>query len=95
MQTLLHGLDTHLPTGVAWTRPQGGYTVWLTLRTCSVSEKALVDKLWQAGVKLGPGSRYFHQPPKQIHLRLSIACVGDKEIKVACGILGQVLRQVL
>lgn len=94
MQTLLQGLERCLPKGVNWTRPNGGYTAWLTLNGCNITEETLVGKLLQAGVKTGPGSRYFYQAPKQVHLRLSIACVSEEEIEAGCRMLGRVLNEV-
>jgi len=91
MQTLLQALKHHMPGGVHWTRPSGGYTAWLTLRDCKVAEEELLQKILHAGVKVGPGRRYFAKQPESVHFRLSIACVDENKIEVACQRLGQVL----
>jgi GntR family transcriptional regulator/MocR family aminotransferase len=91
MQALLRGLLRHMPDYVQWTRPSGGYTTWLTLQDCPVTEDDLLDKLNRAGVKVGSGRRYFADPPSSIHFRLSIACADDNEIETGCRLIGQVL----
>jgi len=91
MQMLLQALKRHMPANVYWTRPTGGYTAWLTLRDCNVAEKELLARILHAGVKVGPGHRYFAGQPESVHFRLSIACVDEDEIETACQQLGQVL----
>jgi DNA-binding transcriptional MocR family regulator len=95
MQTLLRGLEVHMPDGVTWTRPSGGYTTWLTLRKVGMSESDLVEKITAAGVIVGPGCRYFARPPAALHLRLSIACADEKRIEKGCRRLGRALARVL
>jgi len=92
MQTLLDGLDRHLPPDVQWTRPCGGYTVWLTLPGGSAEERAWCDRLTEAGVKVMPGRAFFGSRSTRAHLRLSIACVDEPRIEEGCRRLGEVLR---
>jgi DNA-binding transcriptional MocR family regulator len=94
MQTLLRGLLRHMPDHVQWTRPSGGYTSWLTLHNCPVTEGELLDKLNRAGVKVGSGRHYFAEPPSSVHFRLSIACADVDEIETGCRLIGQVLGNV-
>lgn len=96
MATLLAGLDAHIPGSWHWTRPVGGYTLWLTCRRTMQSEanreEALHARLTQHGVKAALGSRYFAKPPPGLHLRLSIATVDLSEIEEGCRRLGAALR---
>jgi DNA-binding transcriptional MocR family regulator len=95
MQALLRGLEGHMPEGVTWTRPSGGYTAWLTLPEVGGSESDVVERITTAGVKVGPGCRYFAQPPAAPHLRLSIACVDEERIENGCRRLGRALAAAL
>jgi GntR family transcriptional regulator/MocR family aminotransferase len=95
MQALLRALDGHMPAGVTWTRPSGGYTVWLTLPEVDGSERDVVERITAAGVKVGPGRRYFAHPPATLHLRLSIACVDEEHIENGCRRLGRALAGAL
>jgi DNA-binding transcriptional MocR family regulator len=95
MRALMQGLEAHLPEEVTWTRPRGGYTTWLTLPSQALTEEELVERITQAGVKVGGGRRYFGRPPERVHLRLSIACAEEEEIQEGCRRLGEVLRSTL
>jgi DNA-binding transcriptional MocR family regulator len=92
MLALLRGLESHMPEGITWTRPSGGYTAWVTLREKGMTESALLERIAREGVKVGPGHRYFATSPRTMHFRLSIACVAEEHIKTACRLLGRALR---
>jgi DNA-binding transcriptional MocR family regulator len=95
MQALLQGLERHMPDGVMWTRPSGGYTAWVTLKDNNMAGSELLEIIMQRGVKVGPGQRYFAKRPSAIHFRLSIACVPEKQIEIACRLLGGALAGAL
>ncbi len=92
MQTLLHGLDTHLGGNAHWTRPGGGYLLWLTLPSSHGSETTIVSRLEDAGVRVAPGSRFFAAPPAVPQCRLSISCLDEPQIDEGCRRLGEALR---
>lgn len=94
MQALLRGLEQHMPPGVHWTRPTGGYTLWLTLPGVAEAEASLCDRFARAGVKVAPGSRFFARPPATRHVRLSIACVAEERIEEGCQRLARALARV-
>jgi GntR family transcriptional regulator/MocR family aminotransferase len=91
MQTMLQSLRDCLPAGVEWTRPAGGYTLWLRLPAAKPDERTLVERGLRAGVKVVPGSQFFPRPPGLPHLRLSIACVTEEQIVEGCARLGRAL----
>ncbi|MEW5981321.1 MAG: PLP-dependent aminotransferase family protein [Acidobacteriota bacterium] len=95
MQTMLAGLAGHMPDGVEWTTPTGGYTLWLTVKDRRVSEVALYQRLLGGGVKVSPGRVFFAAPPRGAAFRVSIACVTDEEIAEATRRLGQALARAL
>jgi len=92
MQTLLRELERRLPDGVSWTRPTGGYTAWLELPERMGPEDELVAEIEAAGVRVGPGRRYFARPPAEPHLRLCIACADEMRIEEGCRRLGRALE---
>ncbi len=94
MQTLLDGLERNVPPDVRWTRPRGGYTLWLTLPDGGDDERTWCDRLARAGVRVAPGSRFFGARPCATHLRLSIACIDEPRIEEGCRRIGRVLRDV-
>lgn len=91
MRALLDALEAYLPPGVSWTRPRGGYTVWVSLPGEGEAEDAVVARAEARGVIVSPGRNYFGRPPAGSHLRLSIACVDEPRIEEGCRQLGAVL----
>ncbi|MEJ2078816.1 MAG: PLP-dependent aminotransferase family protein [Acidobacteriota bacterium] len=91
MQDLLQNLRVHLGRDARWTRPGGGYLLWLTLPSSSEDEATILTRFLEAGVKVSPGSRFFAKPPSVPHFRLSIACTRRDEIVEGCRRLGTVL----
>ena len=93
MQVMLEGLGRHLPAGIEWSKPVGGYTLWLTLPHPADAESVLCDDLGNAGVLVTPGRGFYANPPKLAHLRLSIACVPEDRIEEGCRRLGSTLAK--
>jgi DNA-binding transcriptional MocR family regulator len=91
MQLMVDGLDRHLPPGVEWWRPAGGYTLWMTLPEPVDAEPELCEAIGNAGVRVAPGRVFYAAPPDRAHLRLSIACVGEDRIEEGCRRLGGAL----
>jgi DNA-binding transcriptional MocR family regulator len=96
MQAMLRGLSLHMPSrGVEWTRPQGGYTLWLRVRGSRLDEGALQARFRRGGVEALPGSLCFPRPSAEPHFRLSIACRTEAEIQEGCRRLGASLKTAL
>jgi DNA-binding transcriptional MocR family regulator len=91
MRALLQGLEQHMPATVQWTRPSGGYTAWLTAENSQPAGDQLLERILREGVKVGPGRRYFAEPPEHVHFRLSIACATEEQIETGCRLIGRVL----
>ena len=91
MQTLLKGLDAYMPEGCRWTRPEGGYTVWLTLPEDGRSEEEVVERCREEGVWVSPGKIYYPTPHCTPHLRLSISSRDEARIREGCRRLGEAL----
>jgi DNA-binding transcriptional MocR family regulator len=91
MQTMLRGLNEYMPAGITWTRPAGGYTLWLSPPESAGKESVLCDEFWKAGLAVGPGRRYFARKRRSTHFRLSISRVDEETIEEACRRMGQIL----
>jgi len=93
LQVLLEGLAEHLPaSGVRFTRPRGGYTLWLEIEASSHTEAEWQARLLRGGVRLAPGSRFCARPPRRPCFRLSIAGLDEGQIREGCRRLGRCLR---
>jgi GntR family transcriptional regulator/MocR family aminotransferase len=92
MQVMLRGLEAHLPaTGAEWTRPAGGYTLWVRLPKRRLDDAALMAHLRAHGLVVSPGAPYFCTPPRESCFRLSVANLTEAEIATGCERLGRAL----
>jgi 2-aminoadipate transaminase len=91
---MLATLAAHMPEGVDWTRPSGGFFIWLSLphplRAADVAAQAR-----EASLLLPVGDPFFAEMPTGQYLRLAFSYVTPKEIDAGIKALGQVLRNVL
>ncbi len=92
MRALVRGLDEHLPPSVDWQRPRGGFATLLWVRGCTVEERTLVARLFEAGVRVEPGGSYFSERPPDPCLRVSTAVEDEERIGEACRVLGEVIE---
>ena len=88
---LLTALDEHFPDAVTWTRPQGGFFLWVTGELDSVT---LAHQARERGVSFVPGVPFFPDGRGSNHLRLSFSRVEEDEIDEGCRRLGQLLRGI-
>jgi 2-aminoadipate transaminase len=73
---MLDGLERHMPAGATWSRPDGGYFVWLDLP----SEAPTVAQGEEAGVTFVPGTDFFADGNGGSSLRLAFSFVSPEEI---------------
>lgn len=78
-QTLLTALEEHMPPGVRWTRPRGGFFSWVTAPD-GVDFVALYDQAVAAGVAYVPGSPFYPDGRGRSAMRLSFSRVDDERI---------------
>ena len=68
---MLEALGAHMPRSVSWTRPDGGFFIWLTLPD-NISGAALLKRaIAEAGVAFVPGQAFFHDGSGANTIRLS------------------------
>jgi DNA-binding transcriptional MocR family regulator len=88
---MLDALDREMPDDAVWTRPEGGYFVWLDLPSGPPS----VDLLAQAeesGVTFVKGSDFFPGGGGERSLRLAFSFVSPDEIAEGVSVLGSLVR---
>ncbi len=88
---MLAALDAHMPEDVRWTRPGGGFFVWLTLPE-PLRAAQVVEQAQHAGVMVLAGDSFFAQHPTGQHLRLAFSFVTPENIQKGIEKLGRVLR---
>lgn len=90
---LLGALASWMPEGVHWTRPQGGYFVWVTVP--AVDTAACLAVALAQGVAYIPGRHFYVDPALgTTHLRLSFSHVPEPDLAEGVRRLAAVLRPV-
>ena len=87
-------LGAHMPDGTTWTRPQGGFYVWLTapdgVDTVALSAAARARK-----VAYVPGRPFYPAEDGAAQIRLAYSRVADHLIDEGIRRIGEVLRTAL
>jgi 2-aminoadipate transaminase len=90
-EAMLTALATEMPPGVEWTRPQGGFYVWLTVPD-GIDTGDLLAKALQHRVAYVPG-RGFYAGGGREQLRLSYSFPPPERIREGVARLGELLHQ--
>ena len=91
LAALEQALDTHMPSGTKWTRPEGGMCVWVELPLGFDSNELLIHTR-ERGVVFAPGRYFYFQNPQPNTLRLGFAGVSERDIARGIATLADVLR---
>ncbi|MDR1807852.1 MAG: PLP-dependent aminotransferase family protein [Propionibacteriaceae bacterium] len=93
-QALLGGLDEHMPEGITWTRPGGGFFVWLTLPE-GLDSNALLAQAVTNRVAYVPGTGFYADGLGTRNLRLSFCFPPPDAIFEGTRRLGEVLSDAI
>jgi 2-aminoadipate transaminase len=74
---MLDSLEQHMPEGARWSRPEGGYFVWLDLDGGADDLLARADR---GGVTFVPGTDFFADGSGTRSLRLAFSFVSPDEV---------------
>ncbi len=91
---VLGALDDFMPAGAHWTRPAGGFYVWLTLPP-GLDSKAMMPRAVNARVAYVPGTGFYADGTGREHLRLSYCFPPPERIREGVRRLGDVIGQEL
>ena len=78
-EQMLAALERHMPAGVRWTRPQGGFFSWVTLPDGAGSTD-LARRAVENGVGIVPGSLFYPDGRGGDNVRLSFSMVDESLI---------------
>lgn len=89
-------LEKHMPDSTAWTQPEGGMTLWVTLPPGFDAGELLIHAR-ERGILFLPGRYFYFQHPQPNTLRLGFAGVDEKRIaqgiETFCDLLKAELRK--
>ncbi|MCU1671871.1 MAG: putative transcriptional regulator, GntR family [Blastococcus sp.] len=91
---MLDALEAHMPEGVSWTRPSGGFFVWLTAPQ-HVDTRALVAPAARLGVAYVPGAPFYTDTRGGNQIRLSYSRADDASIDEGIRRLATLIRAEL
>lgn len=94
-KTMLQTLEQQMPSGVAWTTPEGGMFIWVTLPSHVDTTPLLHRAVTKAKVAYVPGEPFFAHSPSVNCLRLNFSNVSEdniqKGISCLCGLVNEEL----
>jgi DNA-binding transcriptional MocR family regulator len=91
---LVEALGRYCPAGVAWTRPQGGFSLWLTL-PAGLDSQSLLPEAAREGVLYTPGALFYADGGGRNQLRLSFSEVPLARIDEGVQRLAKVIAAAL
>ncbi len=89
---MLESLENFFPKGSSWTKPEGGFYIWVTLPP-EIDTKALVPKAIVAKVAYVPGTAFFADGLGSWSMRLSYCHPTPERIREGIKALGNVVTQ--
>jgi len=92
---MLAALADHLPAGVRWTSPQGGFFIWVTLQQ-GWDATALLEEAVDEGVAYVPGAAFFAEdgrPPERNTMRLNFSFCSPDTIEEGIRRLGRAVAR--
>lgn len=85
-------LETHMPDGTYFTRPEGGYQIWVELPFELDTRELLADAA-REGVLFAPGSQFRTDGSASRCLRLVLARTSVAQIQTGVAALGEVVKK--
>jgi DNA-binding transcriptional MocR family regulator len=92
---MLRDLDTHMPDGVEYTRPEGGMFIWMTLPAHMDGADLLADSLRDARVAFVPGQAFFADGSGANTIRLNFTNADTVKIETGIARLGALIRATM
>jgi DNA-binding transcriptional MocR family regulator len=89
---MLESLEQHFPAEAKWTKPGGGFYVWVNL-PAEIDTKALMPKAIVAKVAYVPGSAFYADGLGSWSMRLSYCHPTPERIREGVKALGGVIKQ--
>lgn len=88
---MLRGLVEFMPAGVHWTRPEGGFFLWVTLPEGYDSD-AMLPAATDRGIIFLPSSWFYPDRSWRRSMRLNFSSQPEERIEEAMRILGETVR---
>ncbi|MBX6341236.1 MAG: PLP-dependent aminotransferase family protein [Thermomicrobiaceae bacterium] len=90
-ERMLAALEREMPEGTRWTRPNGGFFIWVTLPE-GVDAVDILPEARAQGVDYIPGNQFYSDGSGRQSLRLSYSAVTPEQIDEGIARLGRIVR---
>ena len=87
---MLDAIAEHFPSDVAYTRPEGGMFIWVTLPS-HIDSSVLLAQAIAEKVAFVPGAPFYASAPVHNTLRLSFVTVPEAKIRAGIATLGRLI----
>lgn len=91
---MLAALEREMPEGTTWTKPNGGFFIWVTLPEGLNAAEMLSDCI-EAGVQYIPGNGFYSDGRGERNLRLAFSAVSDEETDTGIARLAAQIRKAM
>lgn len=92
---MLQALSEHFPEEIRWTKPEGGFFVWVTLPEWMNAKALLPRAVEEEGVAYVSGGAFHADGAGQNTIRLAYSQASDEELVEGIRRLGRFFRRVL
>lgn len=92
---MLESLETEMPEGVSWTRPEGGLFLWVRLPEGLDTEAMLPEAIEEEGVAYVVGSGFYADGSGKNTMRLTFCYPSPEEIREGIRRLARLVRRYL
>ena len=89
---MLDALAAEMPEGTSWTRPTGGFFIWVTLPE-GVTGAEVAAEAQQRGVSVGVGTNFYTRDGGERNIRLSYSFNDEDEIRKGIATIAGVVRE--
>ena len=93
-QLMLNALATHMPLSVTWTRPRGGFYVWVTLPE-SMNSSLVFEKSLEKGAAFVIGSAFDPQGVRNNSFRLAFSHTPEARIEEGIRIIAEAVTNLM
>jgi DNA-binding transcriptional MocR family regulator len=91
---MLSALDSNMPKGISWTRPKGGFYIWVTM-----PEKIDASDVFNAAIKKGAafviGNAFDPEEKRNNSFRLAFSFTPVEKIEPGIKIIGEAIRSLM
>jgi 2-aminoadipate transaminase len=88
---MLAALEQHMPAGTSWTRPEGGFFIWVTFPE-GVDTVRMLPQARERGVEFLPGQTCYMDDQGHNSMRLSYSFASDERIEPGIKIVAEIVR---